>query len=247
MAFARRRLVQPDRAAAAGEDAFRFDHVLIRDAAYAAITKGERARLHERLARWLDERGELDEIVGHHLEQAALYRTQSSASPTQALPARQPAGSPTQGDARSGRPRRPRSRCFRARSRSSADDTRLLELELDLGTAIKFSGDIGRAGEALEEVAAKARATGNRRIELRTEVELYWARWSRGAVTSEDGLRLDRAKPFPSSRRRATISPSRARTTSKQRFEDKRDRWRTAEAAALRARDFYQKAGLARS
>ena len=76
MAFTRRRLVQPDRVTAAGEDAFRFDHVLIRDAAYAAITKGERGRLHERLARWLEERGELDEIVGHHLEQAALYKAE---------------------------------------------------------------------------------------------------------------------------------------------------------------------------
>ena len=43
------------------------------------MPKALRAELHERFADWLDERGglvELDEVVGHHLEQAALYRLQ---------------------------------------------------------------------------------------------------------------------------------------------------------------------------
>ena len=65
LALVRRRLVRPDTERPA-EDAFLFDHALIRDATYAAIAKSERARLHEELARWLDRRGELDEIVGHH-------------------------------------------------------------------------------------------------------------------------------------------------------------------------------------
>ncbi len=69
MALVRRRLVRPDDRET-GEDAFLFEHALVRDAAYASITKNDRANLHERLARWLDERGELDEIVGYHLEQA---------------------------------------------------------------------------------------------------------------------------------------------------------------------------------
>ena len=70
-------LVRPDRAQLVGEDAFRFRHLLIRDAAYEALTKSVRAELHERFADWLDERGgvvELDEIVGYHLEQAVAYR-----------------------------------------------------------------------------------------------------------------------------------------------------------------------------
>ena len=73
MALVRRRLVRPDDRETA-EDAFLFEHALVRDAAYASITKNDRANLHERLARWLDERGELDEIVGYHLEQAVTNR-----------------------------------------------------------------------------------------------------------------------------------------------------------------------------
>ena len=73
----RRELVRPDRPQLAGEDAFRFRHLLIRDAAYEALPKSLRAELHERFAGWLDAQAELvelDEIVGYHLEQAAVYR-----------------------------------------------------------------------------------------------------------------------------------------------------------------------------
>ena len=40
-----------------GEDAFRFRHLLIRDAAYDAFAKSIRADLHERFAGWLEEAG----------------------------------------------------------------------------------------------------------------------------------------------------------------------------------------------
>ena len=76
-ALVRRDLVHPDRAQLVGEDAFRFRHLLIRDAAYDALPKSVRAELHERFADWLDARGEiveLDEIVGYHVEQAVAYR-----------------------------------------------------------------------------------------------------------------------------------------------------------------------------
>ena len=60
------------------DDAFRFRHLLIRDAAYDGLPKATRADLHERFAGWLVENGgdlvELDEIAGWHLEQAIRYR-----------------------------------------------------------------------------------------------------------------------------------------------------------------------------
>ncbi len=56
-ALVRKEFVRPDRPALAGEDAFRFRHLLLRDAAYDAIPKAERAELHERFADWLDEHG----------------------------------------------------------------------------------------------------------------------------------------------------------------------------------------------
>jgi len=76
-ALVRRDLVRPDRAMLPREDAYRFRHLLIRDAAYDALPKATRADLHQRFAGWLEEHGqilvELDEILGYHLEQAALY------------------------------------------------------------------------------------------------------------------------------------------------------------------------------
>jgi class 3 adenylate cyclase/tetratricopeptide (TPR) repeat protein len=78
MALVHTDLVRPDRAVLPGEDAFRFRHLLIRDAAYQALAKADRAELHERFARWLEARGaslvELDEVTGYHLEQAFRHR-----------------------------------------------------------------------------------------------------------------------------------------------------------------------------
>jgi class 3 adenylate cyclase/tetratricopeptide (TPR) repeat protein len=79
-ALVRRQLVRPDRAQIAGDDGYRFRHLLIRDAAYDALPKAVRADLHARFADWLDEHGqalvERDEIVGYHLEQASRYRAE---------------------------------------------------------------------------------------------------------------------------------------------------------------------------
>jgi len=78
MALVHKDLVRPDQAVLPREEAFRFRHLLIRDAAYQALAKADRADLHARFARSLEERGtglvELDEIAGYHLEQAFRYR-----------------------------------------------------------------------------------------------------------------------------------------------------------------------------
>jgi hypothetical protein len=76
----RKQLIDPDTALLHGDDAFRFRHLLIRDAAYDALPKALRAELHERFADWLEERApdlvELDEILGFHLQQATRYRAE---------------------------------------------------------------------------------------------------------------------------------------------------------------------------
>jgi class 3 adenylate cyclase/DNA-binding SARP family transcriptional activator len=73
----RRELIRPDRAQLAGDDAYRFRHLLIRDAAYDSLPKAIRADLHARFADWLDQHDEelveRDEILGYHLEQATRY------------------------------------------------------------------------------------------------------------------------------------------------------------------------------
>ncbi len=79
-ALVRKELIRPDKTQLAGEDGFRFRHLLIRDAAYDALPKATRAELHERFAAWLEQHGaelvELDEILGYHLEQACRYRAE---------------------------------------------------------------------------------------------------------------------------------------------------------------------------
>jgi class 3 adenylate cyclase/tetratricopeptide (TPR) repeat protein len=81
MALVRKEFIRPDRPDFAGEDAFRFRHLLIRDSAYESMPKRTRADLHERFADWLvtraaDVGGGLDAIVAHHLDQAHRYLTE---------------------------------------------------------------------------------------------------------------------------------------------------------------------------
>jgi class 3 adenylate cyclase/tetratricopeptide (TPR) repeat protein len=80
MSLVRKDLLRPDRPVFAGQDAFTFRHLLIRDAAYDSLPKAERAELHARFAAWLIQHGsdleELDEIAGYHLEQAFRYRAE---------------------------------------------------------------------------------------------------------------------------------------------------------------------------
>jgi class 3 adenylate cyclase len=73
----RRDLVRPDPSDLPGEDAFRFHHGLLRDAAYQMLPKETRADLHERFATWLEQHEAMtdaDEFVGYHLERAHAYR-----------------------------------------------------------------------------------------------------------------------------------------------------------------------------
>ena len=58
-----------------GDAEFGFWHALVRDVAYAELTKAERARMHAATARWIADRtagamGEDAEIVVHHLDAA---------------------------------------------------------------------------------------------------------------------------------------------------------------------------------
>ncbi len=77
-ALLRKELIQPEPSPFAGDDAFRFSHILIRDAAYESMPKRTRADMHERFASWLehmvgDRLPEYEEIVGYHLEQSFRY------------------------------------------------------------------------------------------------------------------------------------------------------------------------------
>ena len=76
--LAHKELVRPCQSDFVDEGAFEFRHLLIRDAAYDALSKESRADMHERFADWFeakagDRSAEYAEIVGWHLEQASRY------------------------------------------------------------------------------------------------------------------------------------------------------------------------------
>jgi class 3 adenylate cyclase len=80
-ALQRKQLLRADQAALPGQDAYRFRHILIRDAAYERVSKEVRARWHEAFADWLEalagaRMGEYEELVGHHLAEAARCRVE---------------------------------------------------------------------------------------------------------------------------------------------------------------------------
>ena len=79
MGLVRKELIRPDRRRDGSGEAYRFRHLLIRDAAYDSLPKLERAELHEQFADWLertagDRLADMDEITGYHLDQARAYR-----------------------------------------------------------------------------------------------------------------------------------------------------------------------------
>ena len=75
LTLSRAGIIHPAAAADPGDDGYTFHHVLLRDAAYASLTKADRADLHLRTAAWLDRNGPGDDaLVGYHLEQVVLCR-----------------------------------------------------------------------------------------------------------------------------------------------------------------------------
>jgi class 3 adenylate cyclase/tetratricopeptide (TPR) repeat protein len=66
-------VVDEPRSTIRGEQAYKFKHVLIREVAYASVSKSARADHHQAFAEWLKERAgeELLEIRAYHLDHAA--------------------------------------------------------------------------------------------------------------------------------------------------------------------------------
>jgi tetratricopeptide (TPR) repeat protein len=83
-----REFVLPEaRSTISGEEAFRFKHVLIREVAYAGLSKAARAGYHQRFAEWLRKRAgeELLEIRAYHLDHATALLAELDGAPPEAL------------------------------------------------------------------------------------------------------------------------------------------------------------------
>ncbi|MDQ2980866.1 MAG: AAA family ATPase [Actinomycetota bacterium] len=177
-ALVRKELIRPDRPQFAGEDGFRFRHLLIRDAAYEALPKATRAELHERFAAWLEQRAadlvELDEILGYHLGQAHRYRVELGPVDDDARGLAERASKRLQaaGSRAFGRGDMPGAVNLLGRATQllpKKDPTRL-ELVPDLATALTEVGELSQADSILGETVEAARAVGNERLEWRARL-----------------------------------------------------------------------------
>jgi class 3 adenylate cyclase/tetratricopeptide (TPR) repeat protein len=157
-------LLREQRSSISGEDAFRFKHVLIREVAYAGLSKSGRADHHARFADWLKERAgdELLEIRAYHLDRAVSLLTELDGAPPGLL-ARDAAAALEKAGLRA-----------LAREANRAGRkllVRAVELEPTLERRYHAARGAWRLAELptvsreMEEVVAEARQVGNRTIE----------------------------------------------------------------------------------
>jgi predicted ATPase len=174
LALARKELVRPDRPILPGDEALRFGHVLIREAAYQAVPKERRAILHQRFADFLErlpgERlGEEDEFVGYHLEQAFRYRAELRLDGTAQVELGGRAGRrlATAGRRALARGDFPAGIKLleRATSVRRSDDTERVLLLSELGSALTEAGRLSEAETTLAEALRDARSEGDEHLE----------------------------------------------------------------------------------
>ncbi len=175
----RKELIRPSRSDFVDEEAFEFRHLLIRDAAYDALSKESRADLHARFADWLEARAgdrmaEYAEIVGWHLEQAHRYLSElgplgerGNALARRAADRLAGAGwaASARGDTYAG---------VKLRSRALAlmvpEDPRRPQLLGDLGDALLWAGRFDEADRVLAEAIELADRAGDERTRVRSRL-----------------------------------------------------------------------------
>jgi hypothetical protein len=176
-ALVRKELVRPDRTDLTGEDAYRFRHLLIRDAAYETLPKRVRAEHHERLADWLGQRTselvEPDEVLGYHLEQAHRYRLELRPLDDQALDLGLRAGELLAAAGARALGRNDVGAALKLLRRAlalRADDDPAVALRLDLSHALFLSGEFAAAADLANEVARRAADSNDHASELRARL-----------------------------------------------------------------------------
>jgi class 3 adenylate cyclase/tetratricopeptide (TPR) repeat protein len=188
----RKELIRPDVPIARAEKAFRFRHLLIRDAAYAGLPKRIRADLHERFALWIERHHaerlvELEEILAYHLEQASRYlnelggdeqRTRDLGARARERLAAAGRRAVARGDASAAT-----NLLGRAKALLREDVAGREELLADLGAAFLLAGDFAGADAALTKAVEVAGTVQNQRLELHARLELAFLR----ALTNPEG------------------------------------------------------------
>jgi len=194
-ALVRKELIRPDTAQFPHEEAYRFRHLLSRDAAYDALPKAARAELHERFAGWLDEHGvghvELDELLGYHLEWAARFNEElGRPSDAQAARAATRLGAAGLRALDRGDMDGATNLLARATTLLKPDDDARIELEIELGEALLEAGRLSEAESLLVETTARA-ARSNEPTRFRAQLGLASVRMQTRGGTEQAQLRRD--------------------------------------------------------
>jgi class 3 adenylate cyclase/tetratricopeptide (TPR) repeat protein len=176
-ALVRKELIRPDRSQLGGEDAYRFRHLLIRDAAYETLPKEVRAQLHERFADWLEEHVselvEPDEILGYHVEQACLYRFELRPHDERARGLGLRASRLLAAVGARALERNDVGAALKLLRRALAlrpDEDPSVALTIDLTQALFLAGEFAAAVELANEAAGRAAAAGDQAGELRARL-----------------------------------------------------------------------------
>jgi tetratricopeptide (TPR) repeat protein len=193
----RKQLVRPHRTVFAGEDTFRFRHILIRDAAYHGMSKDTRAELHERFAAWLERAGrehlaEYEEILGYHLEQAHRFRTEvGPAERVQDLGRRAAAHFASAGRRAFARADMSAAASLftRARVLLVDDDGAWLGFAPEFGSALSETGQLARADAVLSQAIEEAAGPEYGRIRALVELECSLLRLNTDPTGTTDEAR----------------------------------------------------------
>ena len=175
----RKDLIRPDRGDLGEEDAYRFRHLLVRDAVYEAMPKQLRADLHARFADQLEREarsgGELDEFVGYHLERSYRYLEELGPIDDAGRAVAERAGGHllAAGERASGRGDVAGAEQLlgRAMALLPADDPRAISAMPSLGQALFHGGRIERAVGFLEEAIVRATSAGAETIVARLAIQ----------------------------------------------------------------------------
>jgi len=181
----RKELIRPYRASFAGVEGFRFRHVLIREAAYESVPKQLRAGLHERYAGWLEQVAgerlpELEEVLGYHLEQAYRYRLEvlRADEEAEALALRAAGRLGSAGGRALARRDAPAAVNLLRRALDLLPETgpERDRLSFELAEALHDVGEFRAKQELLEDVLARAEASGDELTAATARLELVHGR-----------------------------------------------------------------------
>jgi predicted ATPase/class 3 adenylate cyclase len=206
MSLVRRDMIRPERSSVGDDDAFRFRHILIRDAAYRSLPKETRAELHACYADWLESAAgsrvnEFEEILGYHLEQAHRFLTQLGRADdgTAALGARASERLESAGHRALRRSDRAAAVTLLERAVALASDEmpRRARLLPELGAALIEAGRLADADSVLADATQAAEVTGDECAAARALIQNQVLRLHRGesAGTAEASAVVERVIP----------------------------------------------------